>query len=523
MNTGNRHRLLNNLRQIYPEHEWIDLAAYPQYPIKEDTSPAELNLHCLNIVKAWIEETQGFSCEYIFPYIGSRDRAIGQLLNGFCLKVNGNKIIFIPTENIDLESWEIPQEWIDLSNWLGDYYLPIQVDVEAQYLHLWGVITHAELKKISQPENQFCYYSIPCGAMNSNLDFLWVACELQIAPKSDNIPALTPVNAIQAQKLIDRAISTPTPNLPRLILPFSEWGAILNHPDYLDRYLTRLILPFSEWGAILNHPDYLDRYLTRLILLFSEWGAILNHPDYLDRYLNSAIQPTNLTDWFDKQAQNLSTYWQQIEHFLNPPQPQIAFRGFRTSLDRVVSEKSYRDIPLETPEQIKQAIAQLYLSQTGNKQIPIPPSINGVEDLITLMEKSTDDNIRWKATEYLYIINPNHPKLPIRRVRDLGLQFAKGALALMISQLKIDNQRRAILLRVYPWEREMYLPAELKLSLLQETGTPVLLANGKPFEAIARSQTPDEYIQLYFIAEPGDRFGVRVSLDTQEFTEHFIV
>lgn len=475
MNTGNRHRLLNNLRQIYPEHEWIDLAAYPQYPIKEDTSPAELNLHCLNIVKAWIEENQGFSCEYIFPYIGSRDRAIGQLLNGFCLKVNGNKIIFIPTENIDLESWEIPQEWIDLPNWLGDYYLPIQVDVEAQYLHLWGVITHAELKKISQPKNQFCYYSIPCGAMNSNLDFLWVACELQIAPKSDNIPVLNPVNATQAQKLIDRAISTPTPNLPRLILPFSEWGAILNHPEYLDRYL------------------------------------------------NSAIQPTNLTDWFDKQAQNLSTYWQEIKHFFNLLQRPIAFRDFRTSLDPVVSEKSYRDIPLETPEQINQAIAQLYLSQTGNKQIPIPPSINGVEDLITLMEKSTDDNIRWKATEYLYIIDPDHPKLPIRRVRDLGLQFAKDALALMISQLKIDNQRRAILLRVYPGEREMYLPAELKLSLLQETGTPVLLANGKPFEAIARSQTPDEYIQLYFIAEPGDRFGVRVSLDTQEFTEHFII
>jgi hypothetical protein len=475
MNTGNRHRLLNNLRQIYPEHEWIDLAAYRQYPIKEDTSPAKLNLHCLNIVKAWIEETQGFSCEYIFPYIGSRGRAIGQLLNGFCLKVNGNKIIFIPTENIDLESWEIPQEWIDLSNWLGNYYVPIQVDIEAQYLHLWGVITHAELKKISQPKNQFCYYSIPCGAMNSNLDFLWAACELQIAPKSDNIPALTPVNAIWAQKLINRAISTPTPNLPRLILPFSEWGAILNHPEYLDRYL------------------------------------------------NNAIQPTNLTDWFNKQAQNISPYWQEIKHFFNLLQRPIAFMGFRTSLDPVVSEKSYRDIPLETPEQINQAIAQLYLSQTGNKQIPIPPSINGVEDLITLMEKSTDDNIRWKATEYLYIIDPDHPKLPIRRVRDLGLQFAKDALALMISQLKIDNQRRAILLRVYPGEREMYLPAELKLSLLQETGTPLLLANGKPFEAIARSQTPDEYIQLYFIAEPGDRFGVRVSLDTHEFTEHFIV
>jgi HEAT repeat protein len=109
-----------------------------------------------------------------------------------------------------------------------------------------------------------------------------------------------------------------------------------------------------------------------------------------------------------------------------------------------MKQKIYRDIPLETPVQIQTAIEQLYRTQT---ELPLPAKINGVEDLCQLIDKSTNETIRWRAIEYLWIIAPDHPKLPLRLIRDLGIKFATGSLALTISELPMSGSRHAILLR----------------------------------------------------------------------------
>ncbi len=478
-NTSNL-AMLHQLSQIYSEHEWINLENYPNV-ITEDTNSISLNLQCLQVIKVWIEKTIGLPIEYDFPYRGylDEDQQVSELLNGFCLKVNGSKVVFIPSQNIDITSCEISQEWVDLPNWAGDYYVPVQVDVEAKYLHLWGIATHQQLKQSARLDSLFRYYHVGIDRLNHNMGLLWTSCELAPLPRSEHIPNLAAVSSTQAQQLIERLLSKSSASFLRLTLSFSEWGAILNSPPYLKHYLA------SRTPKVDAPPIF-----------------------------------TMLQELLKKEVSTLYQQWETVESFINLPLPSMSFRSNRNGVSKLLREKNYRGIPLETPDQIKVAADQLYRSQ---KEINVPRSITGVENLVELMEKSTNETIRWKATEYLWTIDPEHPKLPMRRIRDLGIQFATGSIALMIAQLPLDSNRCAILLRVYPVSAEVYLPGGVRLSILDGSGDEVLLGAGQPFEAISRSEPQDSYIQLYFVADRGDRFDVCVNLSEQQFTEQFIV
>lgn len=97
---------------------------------------------------------------------------------------------------------------------------------------------------------------------------------------------------------------------------------------------------------------------------------------------------------------------------------------------------------------------------------------------------------------------------------DLGMQFAGHAVALMVAILPNKKQRVAVLLRLYPMGSERYLPASLQLTGLDKSGNVFL-------DTQARKR--DNYIQLKFSAEFGERFSIRVSLDNTSLTENFII
>ncbi len=459
------------------EHEWIDLTEFPEYPIDDNTTPVDLNLRCKAIIKEWLQEYMGLPSKEEFPYSGSPecDRLVSQIVNGFCLKIEDFKVIFIPSEQIDLDSFEVAQEWVDLTNWMGDYYVPIQVDVDAQQLQLWGMITHQELKQVQEPDDrQLRYYNVDADRTIDNLEVLWTSCELAPDPRSENIPELVTQGV---KGFIDRVKLEAGTNFDRLILAFEQWGAILNDRDYLYQYLN-----LSE--GLIQEPVYQKIF-------------------------------KSLEDVFH----GLYPLWETMDHFINPPSPQMAFRGVRNSVSKLRGQKDYHGISLVTPEQINTAILQLYTQERTISK----PTITGVENLVTLIEKSSDNNIRWTALEYLWMIDPTHPKLSTTcSIADIGVQFATNSLALMISRLSIVNNERSILLRIYPISTDIYLPAEVKLSVLDENGQVILLED-KPLEAMSRIEPKDNYIQVRFIAEPLDRFGVCVSLGEQQFTDWFAV
>lgn len=139
---------------------------------------------------------------------------------------------------------------------------------------------------------------------------------------------------------------------------------------------------------------------------------------------------------------------------------------------------------------------------------------NSKEKLIEILQTTQDEETRWQAAESLWEIEPNHPVSGVKRAADLGMQLADRAVSLMVAILPKADGSVAILLRVYPMESQLHLPQGLQLIGLDEAGNSF-------FEVQAREQ--DNYIQFKIIADPGDRFSVRVSLDDASITESFVI
>jgi hypothetical protein len=141
---------------------------------------------------------------------------------------------------------------------------------------------------------------------------------------------------------------------------------------------------------------------------------------------------------------------------------------------------------------------------------------HAIQALINLLQTTQDDETLWIAVESLWQIDPGNSAVGVRRVKliDLGMQLAGEGVALAVALVPKLNQRFGVLLQVYPTGRETYLPPELQLSLLDESGKVL---------RIVKARLADVYIQLKFSGEIGERFSVRVSLGEAEIIEDFAI
>ena len=56
------------------------------------------------------------------------------------------RLILIPTDNLDRSELRVPQEWLDLPTWAGDYSLGVQINLDSQMINIWGFASHQALK-----------------------------------------------------------------------------------------------------------------------------------------------------------------------------------------------------------------------------------------------------------------------------------------------------------------------------------------------------------------------------------------
>ena len=172
----------------------------------------------------------------------------------------------------------------------------------------------------------------------------------------------------------------------------------------------------------------------------------------------------------------------------------------------------FADIPSETVkiDKIKDAVEQLYTSQNEVNKI----DSNAEKALTHLLKNTYNEEIRWKAAELLWEINPENPAGGIRKAIDLGMYLRKNAIALMVAILPKPDESMAILIRLYPGNNQTYLPQGLQLAGLD--------IEGNTFFTV-QSRNKDNYIQFKFTADLGDRFNIRVALDDANIIENFVV
>lgn len=113
--------------------------------------------------------------------------------------------------------------------------------------------------------------------------------------------------------------------------------------------------------------------------------------------------------------------------------------------------------------------------------------------------------------------NSNSIESSIKRAKliDLGLQLENQSLALLLAITPETEQKVGILVQVHPMEGETYLPPNLKLSMLSESGEILQ-------EVVSRSV--DNYIQLKrFRGLPGEVFAIQLTFGEASVTEDFVI
>jgi len=176
-------------------------------------------------------------------------------------------------------------------------------------------------------------------------------------------------------------------------------------------------------------------------------------------------------------------------------------------------------LPEVTAERV--AIAQLQPIETLLKKLH-ETTTNPLVNLSQWLERIFDAS--WQQVEAL--LNPPQTQLSFsfrnsqqaesdREIKRAKLiELADNLLALVLEIQPEYNESIDIRLMLHPTGNIITLPPSIQLTLLDELGN-------KLIETQAR--TTDNYIQLQFSGEAGERFSVKVSLGDASITEHFII
>lgn len=212
---------------------------------------ALLNRLCLETLLPWLQEDYGLRAQA--AYRSAALPAIWEFVNGMAIDLQSDRtpanqtdrLVVIPSETIDTDELRVPQEWVDIPTWAADYYLLVQVNPDAGWVRLQGFTTHQHLKQNGRYDWRDRTYALDEADLISDINALWVARQLSAqAAAPTTQAALAPLPALsleQANALIQR-LGQADRLLPRLEVPFEQWGALLAHDGWRQRLAER------RWG-----------------------------------------------------------------------------------------------------------------------------------------------------------------------------------------------------------------------------------------------------------------------------------
>lgn len=163
------------------------------------------------------------------------NQLIWEIVNGTVITIEDKRLVLIPTSTIDTPEIRVPQEWVDISSWIGDYYLGVQVNIEQAVIKIWGYTTHLQIKQQGNYNSGDRTYSLDAQFLNRDINLLWITHQLcpTLVTKSvvDSLPDLS---LAQVDDLL-QTLGNPNLAFPRRAVPFSSWAALLENEACIQR------------------------------------------------------------------------------------------------------------------------------------------------------------------------------------------------------------------------------------------------------------------------------------------------
>ena len=194
---------------------------------------AYINQICLYGFLNWIETEYSLQTSV---WCGSNSTpAFWEFVNGTAILVNHRRVILVPSEAIDDGELEVPQEWVDIPGWSGDFYIAVQVSPDGDWIRFWGYATHQDLKNLAQYDSVDRVYCIDGMNLTKDLNAFWMAYKFCRGEEiRSNLSPLPELSTTQAEN-IHKHLSSSSVRFPRLELPFPHWGALLENEEWRQK------------------------------------------------------------------------------------------------------------------------------------------------------------------------------------------------------------------------------------------------------------------------------------------------
>ncbi len=313
---------INDLALIYPEQIFLEFSQQEREKIWKETQ----NIYYDNATARWRSYLNSLctntALEYFEKYIESETdlqsrnlhiwqendlSSIWNVVNGTAIKLDTAKIILIPHEDKDFSEFKVPREWVDLPQWVGSYYLAVEINLEQCWLRICGYTTHQQLKEIGKHGFTDETYSIAVEELTEDLTAMWMGIEL--------FPTEKPV----------------VETLP--VLSKTEIQGLLEIFNESNPYSPRLDVPFSKWGAFINS-DKLRKQL------YQQQQTENTAVEITTTISKAAV---NLGQWFESAFE---TGWQSLDALINPATGNLAFAFRQRDASRELTVEAAKIIDL---------------------------------------------------------------------------------------------------------------------------------------------------------------------------------
>ena len=238
-------------------HLWLEIPQSKQQQAWEQSQSfstasccwnAYLNRLSLNAFLPWLRAEHAFDAN-ISPNLATLP-SFWEVVNGTAITFQDMRLVLIPSDAIDLSELRVPQEWVDIPSWAADYYLAVQVNPEEDWVRVWGYTTHAQLKNQGTYDPSDRSYSLDGEDLIADLSILWVARQLCSEEVTrTEVPPLPKLSSAQSKNLLAR-LGNSKVLLPRLEVPFTTWGALLEHGGWRQRLYELRQGISQQWSVI---------------------------------------------------------------------------------------------------------------------------------------------------------------------------------------------------------------------------------------------------------------------------------
>ncbi|MEM9155310.1 MAG: DUF1822 family protein [Cyanobacteria bacterium P01_F01_bin.33] len=291
---------------------------------------AALNRIALELLLPWL---QGEWASTVRPWPrADRLDPIWSLTNGTAFETDDLRIVALPTEDVTT-TLRVPQEWADITAWISDYYLLLQVDVDARIACLSGFSTHAHVKERGKFDPFDRTYTLGAAEIVEDINTLFVTRDsgVEMATRIAVEP-LPDVTSTRAQSLLER-LGQSEVYFPRLELPFALWGRCLSEPWWREalyerrhrtsNILQRRVSNLTDW--LRSIPDELPSGWQNLAELSAARGFAFRSVDAISEGVAKAktIRVGNLECFLTVNVELLEGDRISIQASITPTNPDI--------------------------------------------------------------------------------------------------------------------------------------------------------------------------------------------------------